>query len=60
MNTAGRCDYVVVVQFEDPHGNSWRAVGGGATLDEAIAFARQSAPEGHDWNVRKVADVYGV
>jgi signal-transduction protein with cAMP-binding, CBS, and nucleotidyltransferase domain len=40
--------HVVVVNFESPGGERWSAIGGGASADEAIAFARDSCPPG-EW-----------
>ena len=50
---------VVEVELVAPDGNRWSAIGGGDTLEEAVAFARQSAPDGHDWRVVRVTDLYG-
>jgi hypothetical protein len=54
-----RAPCVVSVELEAPNGNRWSAIGGGETLDEAVAFARRSAPDGHDWRVVRIVDLYG-
>jgi CRP/FNR family transcriptional regulator, cyclic AMP receptor protein len=41
--------HVVVVTFETPDGQRWSAIGGGATTDEAIDFARDCCPPGEQW-----------
>jgi hypothetical protein len=50
---------VLSVELEGPGGLRWRAVGGGASLADAIAFARESAPDDHYWRVVRVTDLYG-
>ena len=50
---------LVVVELEAPNGARWSAIGGGDTLDAAIGFAWRSAPDGHDWRVLRVTDLYG-
>src|SRR5262249_35794726 len=37
-------DHVIVVTFQTPDGRRWSAIGGGATADEAIQFARDCCP----------------
>ena len=49
---------VVEVTFESADGARWRAVGGGETLESAVAFARASTPECYRLVVA-VADLYG-
>jgi hypothetical protein len=49
---------VVVVGFEAADGARWSAIGGGASLEEAIAFARSSTPSGRYWRVVRIQDVY--
>jgi CRP/FNR family transcriptional regulator, cyclic AMP receptor protein len=41
--------HVVMVTFESPDGQRWEAIGGGATTEEAIGFARDCCPPGHEW-----------
>jgi hypothetical protein len=50
---------VVMVELEASNGRRWSAVGGGDTLEEAVDVARRSAPEGYDWRVVRVEDLYG-
>ena len=50
---------VVMVELEAANGRRWSAVGGGDTIDEAVDVARRSAPEGDDWRVVRVEDLYG-
>ena len=50
---------VLSVELESRTGRRWQAVGGGSTLEEAIAFARASAPDGQYWRVVHIDDLYG-
>lgn len=50
---------VISVRFESPDGDSWTAVGGGDTLDEAILFARESCPEGPSWEPIDWSELFG-
>jgi len=50
---------VLRIDFESPSGRRWSAIGGGASIEEAIAFAREAAPTGHYWRVIRISDVYG-
>ena len=50
---------VVDVELEARSGRRWRAIGGGTTLEDAIAFARESAPDGEYWRVVRIDDLYG-
>jgi hypothetical protein len=50
---------VVQVEFEAREGRRWQAIGGGADLEQAVAFARASTPEGHYWRVIRIQDLYG-
>ena len=49
---------VVEVTFESADGARWRAVGGGETLESALAFARASTPERFR-RVVAVSELYG-
>jgi len=49
---------VLRVELEARDGSRWHAIGGGASLGEAIAFARDSAPTRY-WRVVRVEDLYG-
>jgi hypothetical protein len=49
---------VVRVDFESR--NSRRsAIGGGESLAEALAFARESLPAGRHWRVTRIRELYG-
>jgi hypothetical protein len=37
----------------------WSAIGGGGSVDEAIAFARESLPTGCRWRAVCWSDLYG-
>jgi hypothetical protein len=50
---------VLSVDLEARDGRRWRAIGGGSSLEEALTFARESAPDGHYWRVVKFEDLYG-
>ena len=50
---------VLSVAFESPDGRTWDAIGGGATVVEAIAWARESCPDGTRWDVGGWNDLYG-
>ena len=41
--------YVFAVTLLDGQGTEWQAIGGGATVNEALAFAVASAPAGRHW-----------
>jgi hypothetical protein len=49
---------VVTVVFEAADGARWRAVGGGHTLQDAVAFARASTPEPYS-HIVAIDDPYG-
>jgi len=52
--------YVLDVTLRDDAGEEWRAVGGGNTLAEALAFAGSSAPSGRRWTPVAWEDLYGT
>jgi hypothetical protein len=52
-------EYVLAVTLHDEDGGEWRAIGGGPTLWDALAFAVASAPAGRSWRPVRWADVYG-
>jgi hypothetical protein len=54
-----RPQVVLSIEFEARDGSRWRAIGGGSSLDEAIAFARAGAPDGRSWIVVRIEDLYG-
>jgi hypothetical protein len=49
---------VVTVVFEAADGAHWRALGGGDTLEDALAFAQASTPERFT-HIVAVGDLYG-
>ena len=49
---------VLTVELTEPRGRRWAALGGGDTIAEAIAFARDSAPEGRAWEPVSWTEVY--
>jgi hypothetical protein len=44
-------DLVLAVDFEGGDGRRWSALGGGPTVDDAIAFACDSLPAGTAWRL---------
>jgi hypothetical protein len=50
---------VLDVAFESPTGGRRHALGGGASFGDAVEFARDSLPLGHDWRLVAWGDVYG-
>jgi hypothetical protein len=51
-------EYLVDVDFAAPGGETSFAVGGGKTLEDAIAAARESLPAGPDWDVVRWNHIY--
>ena len=53
--------HVLRVEFvsSDGRGRGWHALGGGNTLADAIAFARDSCPTDSTWEPVHWNDVYG-
>jgi hypothetical protein len=51
--------YLVSVDFQAPNGEESFAVGGGKTLEDAIASARESLPLGHEWDMVRWNHVHG-
>jgi hypothetical protein len=49
----------LVVEFRSHDGRAWHAIGGGDTLADAIAFARDSCPGDAAWQPVSWNDVYG-
>ena len=56
---AAASEYVLAVELEAPGGRRWRAIGGGASVDDALAFARASSPAGFAWRVAGWRPVFG-
>jgi hypothetical protein len=52
--------HVLTVTFASPDGRRWTAVGGGETVEDAIAFAYESCPAGADWRAVGISDLYGA
>lgn len=50
----------LTVEFRAPDGRSWHAIGGGETLADAIAFAKDSCPTGTSWQPVAWNDLYGT
>jgi hypothetical protein len=59
VGAAGGRQLVLSVQFEAADGRRWHAIGGGDTLEEALAFAAESCPGGTDWRAVRWNDLYG-
>ncbi len=51
--------YVFSVTLRDDDGAEWQAIGGGATVDEALGFALESAPAGRSWRPVRWLELYG-
>ena len=52
-------DYVISVEFEGDGGARWSAIGGGDTLRQALAFAREALPSGRRWRVARWNHLFG-
>lgn len=50
---------LVRVEFTSPDGRAWQAIGGGDTLAEAVADARDSCPRHTTWEPVRWLDLYG-
>jgi hypothetical protein len=48
-STPKRPQVVLLVELCEPNGGRWEAIGGGATVAEAIEFALASAPADRKW-----------
>jgi hypothetical protein len=55
----GQPGLVLAVDFESDGGRRWAAIGGGPTVEDAIAFARESLPGGCGWRVVGWDHLYG-
>jgi hypothetical protein len=51
--------YLLSVHFEAPDDEEWSAIGGGESVAEAIAAAREALPDGPDWDVARWNHLYG-
>ena len=48
------------VEFEASDGTGWSSIGGGDSIEGAIAFARESLPLDRHWRVVRLSDLYGA
>jgi hypothetical protein len=51
--------YLLSVDFEAAGGEQWSSVGGGESVADAIASAREALPLGVEWDVVRWNDLYG-
>jgi hypothetical protein len=58
-NATNPSPHVLSVTLRDEAGHEWRALGGGATVAEALAFAVESAPSQRRWTPVAWQDLYG-
>jgi len=56
---ASLSQHVLRVEFRSPGGRRWHAIGGGASVAEAIVFARESCPDDASWDLVGWSDLYG-
>jgi hypothetical protein len=54
-----RSPFVLFVRLEGRGGERWGTVGGGETLDDALAFAVACAPPATRWRVAGWTHLYG-
>jgi len=50
---------ILYVTLESLDGRRWSGVGGGDTVEDAIAFAVQAAPDDVRWHVAAWNDLFG-
>ena len=50
---------VLMVEFTSSDGRTWQAIGGGDTLADAVAFARDSCPADGCWQPIRWNGLYG-
>ena len=50
---------ILAVDFRSPDGRYWNAIGGGATVAAALAYARESCPADTTWEPVTWNDLYG-
>jgi len=48
-----------MLDFEAAGGRRWSAIGGGASLSEAVALARESLPLAVEWRLVGTAPLFG-
>jgi hypothetical protein len=51
--------FLLNVEFASAAGDEWSAIGGGDSLLEAIAAARDALPAGLDWELARWNHLYG-
>jgi hypothetical protein len=56
---SGGSQVVLSIEFEAGDGTRFRAIGGGPTRCDAIAFARESTPDGRYWRAIRIDELYG-
>jgi hypothetical protein len=54
-----RAQHILMVEFSSPDGRHWKAIGGGDTLADAIAYAQDSCPTDASWQPISWNDLYG-
>jgi hypothetical protein len=50
---------VLSVELAAPDGRTWQAIGGGDTVEAAVAFARDSCPADATWQPVRWNNLYG-
>jgi hypothetical protein len=50
---------VLSVEFASTDGRTWESIGGGDTVEAAVAFARDSCPAGTTWRAVRWNHLYG-
>jgi hypothetical protein len=50
---------ILAVESHSSDGPRWSAIGGGATVADAIVYARESCPEDTTWDAVGWNDLYG-
>jgi hypothetical protein len=56
---AAHAQRTLMVELTSPDGRTWRAIGGGDTLADAIAFAQDSCPTDATWQPISWNNLYG-
>jgi hypothetical protein len=50
---------ILCVELRSGDGRSWRAVGGGTTVADAVRWALDSCPADTEWDAVSRVDLYG-
>jgi hypothetical protein len=50
---------IICVEFRSEDGRSWRAVGGGTTVADAVRRALDNCPGDTEWDAVNWEDLYG-